>query len=38
MKSAAAYKGRKVAAIVCGRNIALDKFLHAVAGGSAKLT
>ena len=38
VKSAAAYQGRKVAAIVCGRNIALDKFLHAVAGGSAKLT
>ena len=38
MKSATAYTGRKVAAIVCGRNIALDKFLHAVAGGSAKLT
>jgi len=30
MKSAGAYAGRKVAAIVCGRNIALDKFLHAV--------
>jgi threonine dehydratase len=36
MKSALAYTGRKVAAIVCGRNIALDKFLHAVT--SAKLT
>jgi threonine dehydratase len=32
VKSAAAYPGRKVAAIVCGRNIALDKFLRAVAG------
>jgi threonine dehydratase len=30
LKSAAAYRGRKVAAIVCGRNIALDKFLHAI--------
>jgi threonine dehydratase len=30
IKSATAYQGRKVAAIVCGRNIALDKFLHAV--------
>ena len=38
MKSAADYPGRKVAAIVCGRNIALDKFLHAVTGASAKLT
>ena len=38
IKSAAAYQGRKVAAILCGRNIALDKFLHAVAGESAKLT
>jgi threonine dehydratase len=32
LKSAAAYPGRKIAAIVCGRNIALDKFLRAVAG------
>jgi threonine dehydratase len=32
LKSAHAYPGRKVAAIVCGRNIALDKFLHAVDG------
>jgi threonine dehydratase len=32
VKTAAAYPGRKVAAIVCGRNIALDKFLRAVAG------
>jgi threonine dehydratase len=30
LKSAHAWPGRKVAAIVCGRNIALDKFLHAV--------
>jgi threonine dehydratase len=30
IKSAAAYRGRKVAAILCGRNIALDKFLRAV--------
>jgi threonine dehydratase len=30
LKSAHAYPGRKVAAILCGRNIALDKFLHAV--------
>ena len=30
LKSAHAYPGRKVAAIVCGRNIALDKFLQAV--------
>ncbi len=32
VKSAGAYKGRKIAAVLCGRNIALDKFLHAVAG------
>ena len=32
VKSAAAYQGRKIAAVVCGRNIALDKFLHALAG------
>jgi threonine dehydratase len=30
LEHAAEYRGRKVAAIVCGRNIALDKFLHAV--------
>ncbi|HVW69075.1 MAG TPA: threonine/serine dehydratase [Steroidobacteraceae bacterium] len=30
LKSAAAYRGEKVAAILCGRNIALDKFLHAI--------
>jgi threonine dehydratase len=38
MKSAAAHQGRKVAAIICGRNIALDKFLAAVGGESARLT
>ena len=38
MKSATDYPGRRVAAIVCGRNIALDKFLHAVTGASARLT
>jgi threonine dehydratase len=32
LKSAAAYPGRQVAAVVCGRNIALDKFLHAIEG------
>jgi threonine dehydratase len=32
IKSAAAWQGRKVAAVICGRNIALDKFLHAVSG------
>jgi threonine dehydratase len=30
LKHAAAYRGQKVAAIVCGRNIALDKFLRAI--------
>lgn len=30
LKRASAYRGRKVAAIVCGRNIALDKFLRAI--------
>ena len=30
LKSANAYPRRKIAAILCGRNIALDKFLHAV--------
>jgi threonine dehydratase len=31
LKSApAAYPGRQVAAVICGRNIALDKFLHAI--------
>ncbi|MDB6045429.1 MAG: Pyridoxal-5-phosphate-dependent protein beta subunit, partial [Gammaproteobacteria bacterium] len=33
IKAAAAWKGRQVAAVLCGRNIALDKFLKAV--GSA---
>jgi threonine dehydratase len=32
VKSAAAWQRRKVAAVICGRNIALDKFLHAVSG------
>lgn len=32
LKAAAAYQGRQVAAVVCGRNIGLDKFLHAIAG------
>jgi threonine dehydratase len=31
LKCAAAYQGRKVAAVVCGRNIALDKFLRVCA-------
>jgi threonine dehydratase len=30
LKQAADYRGRKVAAIVCGRNIALEKFLRAI--------
>jgi threonine dehydratase len=30
IRTAAAWKGRKVAAVLCGRNIALDKFLKAV--------
>jgi threonine dehydratase len=30
IKAASAWQGRKVAAVVCGRNIALDKFLRAV--------
>jgi threonine dehydratase len=30
LKAAPAYQGRQVAAVICGRNIALDKFLHAV--------
>jgi threonine dehydratase len=30
LKRAAAYQGRKVAAIVCGRNIAFEKFLGAI--------
>ena len=32
IKSAERYKGRKVAAVLCGRNIALETFLTAVAG------
>jgi threonine dehydratase len=31
LKAAPAYPGRKLAAILCGRNISFDKFLHAVA-------
>lgn len=31
LKCAAAYQGHKVAAVVCGRNIALEKFLHVCA-------
>jgi threonine dehydratase len=31
VKQAAAYKGRKVAVVLCGRNIQLDTFLKAVA-------
>jgi threonine dehydratase len=30
MQRAADYRGRKVAAVVCGRNITLDKFLRAI--------
>jgi threonine dehydratase len=30
LKTAAAWRGQKVAAILCGRNIALEKFLQAV--------
>jgi threonine dehydratase len=30
LKSAPDYPGRKLAAILCGRNISLDKYLHAV--------
>jgi threonine dehydratase len=30
LKAAPAYPARKLAAILCGRNISLDKFLHAV--------
>jgi threonine dehydratase len=32
IKAAPAYRGRQVAAVICGRNIALDKFLHALDG------
>jgi threonine dehydratase len=31
LKCAAAYQGGKVAAVLCGRNIALDKFMHVCA-------
>jgi threonine dehydratase len=31
-KCAAAYRGKKVAVVLCGRNIALDKFLRAIGG------
>ena len=27
-----AYRGRQLAAVLCGRNIGLDKFLHAIGG------
>jgi threonine dehydratase len=30
LKSSPAYRGEKLAAIVCGRNIALDKFMRAI--------
>ena len=30
LKSAPVFRGRQVAAVICGRNIALDKFLHAI--------
>ncbi len=30
LKSAAEFRGKKVAAVICGRNIALDKFLLAI--------
>jgi threonine dehydratase len=32
LKGCSAYRGRQVAAVICGRNIALDKFLHAIEG------
>jgi threonine dehydratase len=32
LKCAAEYHGQQVAAVICGRNIALDKFLHAIEG------
>ena len=32
LKSAPAYRGRQVAAVICGRNIALSKFLRAIEG------
>ena len=36
LKAAHAYPGRKVAAILCGRNIALDKFLSAVSSAESQ--
>ena len=30
LKDANRYKGRKVAVVVCGRNITLDKFIYAI--------
>jgi threonine dehydratase len=30
LKCAPAYRGRRVAAVICGRNISLDKYLHAI--------
>lgn len=30
LRRAPAYRGRKVAVVLCGRNIALDKFVHAI--------
>ena len=30
VKRADAFKGKKVAVVLCGRNIALEKFLHAI--------
>jgi threonine dehydratase len=32
VSSSDAYRGRAIAAVICGRNIALDKFLHAIEG------
>ena len=32
LKAAPAYRGRQIAAVICGRNIALSKFLHAIEG------
>ena len=34
IKTAQAWKGRKVAVVLCGRNIALERFLTAVAGAA----
>jgi threonine dehydratase len=30
LKCAPAHRGRRVAAVICGRNISLDKYLHAI--------